>query len=307
MTGSAQDRLRDRFWLQRFRLRARLDSWFGVSRRLDAPVPHPERGRATRLPRRIWIYWEQGWSEAPPLVMACRKSWQDCNPDWELVSLDAHNVGDWLHPESLHSRRTMSRTHRSNLVRLNLLAREGGVWADATTYCSTPLTDWLPALMPGGFFAFSRPWRDRLLSSWFLAAEPQHPLVLGWLERVDRYWRLVERADFPFWVHRLFADACRTDRHFRRLWASTPRINAEEPHAVQFHALGSGDRERAMAALASPGVPVHKLNWRMPFPPPEEDSPLAMLLHGSEDSQPGGARPSATADGPDCSRARARP
>ena len=65
-----------------------------------------------------------------------------------------------------------SPNHRANVLRMELLARHGGVWVDATCFCVRPLDEWLPAQMSSGFFAFARPARSRLLANWFLAARP---------------------------------------------------------------------------------------------------------------------------------------
>ncbi|HEX8671696.1 MAG TPA: capsular polysaccharide synthesis protein, partial [Longimicrobium sp.] len=254
----------------------------GPPRRLDAPLPAGAAPRGGGVPGRVWIYWEQGWDQAPPLVAACRRSWAERNPDAEVVALDARTVLQWVDPESLFPHREMSLTHRSNLIRLNLLARHGGVWVDGTAFCATPLADWLPAVAQTGFFTFSRPGPDRLLSSWFLAAEPGHPLVLGWLARAERYWSLVEKADFYHWLHYLFADMCRDDRELRRHWRAVPRVSADGPHEVQFFALGRGNRDRVMETVRSNRVPVHKLSWRLGFPAPGQGTPLALLVHGAE-------------------------
>lgn len=270
----------DQFWLTLFRFRAWRDRRIGVPRRLDAPLPAGERIQGGGVPNRVWIYWEQGWEQAPPLVAACRGSWTERNPDVEIVALDARTVYDWIDPEQIFPDRTKSLSHKSDLIRLNLLARYGGVWADATTFCTTPLVDWLPPLTDTGFFAFTRPGRDRLISNWFIAAAPGHPLILGWLARAERYWRLVDQADFYFVFHYLFADMCRDDDDLRRLWRAVPRVSAAGPHEVQLFVPG-GDRHQVMETVKSNRVPIHKLNWRVDFPQPDEGTPLSLLLHGS--------------------------
>jgi capsular polysaccharide synthesis protein len=277
---SSRRRLGDLLWLWRFRLRAWRDLRLGVSRTLDRPdgAPPPSPGRG--LPRRIWIYWEQGWDEAPELVAACRRSWIDRNPDWELVSLDSANLSRHVAMGSETAGKPLSRNHLANMIRLRLLAGQGGVWVDATTFCSTPLTDWLPSLMETGFFAFSRPGKDRLLSTWFLASEPGHPLAAGWLDRAIRYWRLVDKADFYHWCHYLFADACRDDPRFRAFWAATPRLSADGPHQVQYRADRTDGIADLLESLAAARVPVHKLSWRLAWPPADAATPLAALLHG---------------------------
>ena len=58
----------------------------------------------------------------------------------------------------------------ANGVRLSLLDTHGGVWADATTWCRTPLSEWVTP-MPAEFFAFSLSGPDRMMANWFLASE----------------------------------------------------------------------------------------------------------------------------------------
>lgn len=81
-------------------------------------------------------------------------------------------------------------TPRSDLVRLDLLARHGGVWGDATCYCAVPLDSWLPAATSSGFFAFRcGPRGDRHIASWFLAASPSNAIILSMYEMMLPYWR----------------------------------------------------------------------------------------------------------------------
>ncbi len=255
----------DQAWLSRFRLERHWAHRFGASRRLDASIASKSVIPAAELPRRIWIYWKQGWSNAPALVDQCRRSWIEKNPDWEVVELDETNLGEWIDNASIFEHREMSVTHRSNLVRLHLLARHGGVWTDATVWCSSPLSAWLPDLLANGFFAFSRPGPDRLLATWFLVAQPAHPLVQAWQERVERYWRLVDKADFPYWFHHLFARMIRERRDMRRLWRISERVSAVPSLVSQFTAVGEPIPPVGPCRALEP-PPVHKLNWRFAMP-----------------------------------------
>src|SRR3954471_21109709 len=187
-------RIRDHAWLLRFRLRARLDRRFGVPAALDSRGS-TAKAVAHAVPRLLWLYWEQGWEAAPELVRLCRRSWEALNPGWAIICLDADSAS-WLVPrEAWQPRPAMRANHKANLLRLHLLARQGGVWADATTFCAAPLDAWLPPLVESGFFAFARPGPDRLLSTWLLAATPGHVLIEKWLAACLRYWRLTARAD----------------------------------------------------------------------------------------------------------------
>jgi hypothetical protein len=230
------------------------------------------------VPRRLWLYWEQGWDEAPELVRLCRRSWERLQPEWEIACLDGESAAALVPRSAWEPRPGMRANHKANLLRLHLLARHGGVWADATTFCAAPLEAWLPPLIGSGFFAFARPGRDRLLSTWLLAATPRHALVEKWLAACLRYWRLTGHADFYFWLPYLFADLCRRDREARAIWAAVPRVSAHPSHAVQRHAADTGETARVAALLAAGRVPVHKLDWRLTLPQAGARTPLAVLL-----------------------------
>jgi hypothetical protein len=281
-------RIGDYAWLLRFRLRARLDRRFGVPAALDP------RGRAAgapaagaALPRRLWLYWEQGWDEAPELVRRCRRSWERLNPGWEIACLDGRSAAALVPRKAWEPRPGMRANHKANLLRLHLLAGQGGLWADSTTFCATPIEAWLPPLMGEGFFAFARPGRDRLLSTWLLAAVPGHPLVERWLAACLRYWRLTAKADFYFWLPYLFADLCRSDPAARAMWAAVPHVPADPSHEVQRHSADIGETERIAALLAAGTVPVHKLDWRLPLPEAGGRTPLARLLARLDADQEG--------------------
>jgi hypothetical protein len=83
----------------------------------------------------------------------------------------------------------------SDVIRVDLLRRYGGIWADATTYCLRPLNDWIYPAIATGFFAFDRPTDDRMVSSWFLAAQRNSYIVDALFRRIRSYWN--ERSGEP--------------------------------------------------------------------------------------------------------------
>lgn len=275
------DRWPDHLWLERFRRRCLRDVREGVG--IAAPVPPLPDGRLIphAIPRRIWIHWYQGWREAPPLVRACQESWIKNNPDWEMISLDAQTEGHYADIANLLTGKKISSAGRSDLIRLSVLASYGGVWVDATTFCSVPLSYWLPHLLQSGFFAFSRPGIDRLLGTWFIASEPGGYLVERWLRMARRYWRLVDEADHYHWVHYLFTEMLRSDAKARSLWAFTPQVSADAPREVMRRATETEGIDDIRTLVTEPRVVVHKLDWRVAMPPGPEVTPLRTLLEGS--------------------------
>lgn len=126
------------------------------------------------------MYWHQGWSAAPAVARRCADTWRSRNPDWEIELLDGGSevAADCLR---LSQEAEPALPARSDLLRLALLARHGGVWADATLWCARPLDEWIDsAARPSGFFAYDQPTADRPVDTWFLAAAPGNYVARRW-------------------------------------------------------------------------------------------------------------------------------
>ena len=209
----------------------------------------------------------QGWGTAPPLVQACLQSWQRRNPAWTVRALTEDNLADHLDFAAVYpdvKAANMPAAALSDMIRVALLAEHGGVWADSTVFCSTPLDEWIDDSSTTGFFAFARPGPDRLLSSWFLASERGHPLTVEWRERVRDYWQDRDTADHYFWLHRLFSAAYSSKDSFRQFWDATPKIRSDGPHYfVPYDSRLAGRMtRRARARVLSGADPVYKLSHR---------------------------------------------
>jgi len=189
---------------------------------------------ALPVPRKIWGLWMQGWDSAPDIVRACRASWSLQNPYWTTNFLSADDLHEFVPASSpvrdLDAKKIPSAAF-SDIIRNELLARHGGVWVDATTYCLRPLDGWLGHAAASGFFAFSQPGVGRMLSSWFLAAESEGYIPRTWLKATYAYWDGRTKPDNYYWLHQLFAEGYRADASFKRIWDETPRLSAEGPHS----------------------------------------------------------------------------
>ncbi|MEA2663251.1 MAG: hypothetical protein QOI11_195 [Candidatus Eremiobacteraeota bacterium] len=232
-------------------------------------------GGGRPIPRTIWALWLQGWDEAPEIVQACRSTWESLNPSWSFQPLTLSSLPALLGADALRfvdSAHELPPEALSDVVRIALLERYGGVWADSTTYCLQPLDDWLSAAMPSGFFAFAKPGPDRMISSWFLAAAPGNALVERWAARTRAYWTERAERDHYFWFHHIFAACYANDAAFRAVWDATPEILAGgacvyEPYLENLWGPAS---ERDRRLVERPFTPLVKLTRRLPpgeYPP----------------------------------------
>ena len=180
----------------------------------------------------IWMEWEQGEADLRSLNgtdskysrdWRCVVGWRRLNPGWEVRLLDAASAPTYApHYGALVRRNNTDRVHRSDLLRLEVLSRYGGVWADISTCPVRALDAWLPeVLSPTGFFAFWRfPKRDATVdahcdqdlvthaafsiqcANYFMAvSQPQHRLVKGWLDALAlRLDALTPGEAAPYWL-----------------------------------------------------------------------------------------------------------
>ena len=229
-------------------------------------------------PKIIWLFWLQGWDKAPAIVQACLKTWKAHNPDWMIHALSAADLDDYMDAAVLSSSiagKDMPPEALSDLIRITLLERYGGVWVDSTVYCLKPLDAWLPEKFSSGFFAFANPGPDRMLSSWFLAASKGNYLVQEWRRRAVEYWAHHTERHHYFWFHYLFAEGYMSDPHFRTIWDSTPAVSANEPHHyAPYEKLIAPVSSSDLLLMESPPTPVLKLTHKLPEAQYARDSVL---------------------------------
>ena len=220
------------------------------------------------LTKKIWIYWQQGWDRAPDLIQASLRSWQVCNPGWQLNVLDQQSIPQVFGtkvPANL-GRADIPIEAYSDILRVELLTQFGGVWVDATTICAQPLDTWLaPHAAERAFFAFDSPGPDRAIATWFLYASPGSYCITALHATVQDYWRDRQERDDYFWLHKLFGHLLETDDVFTHLWQAAPHISAR--HRLHFGPedprLLAPPTQDDFDALASGQWPVIKLTRKM--------------------------------------------
>ena len=253
--------------------------------------------------RTIWTLWHQGFADAPPLVQACLESWRRFNPGWRVIALDRQSLPEYFDIAEVidRTRRDLDVTKISNLTRLCLLRRYGGLWTDATVFCLRPLDDWLDGAYDAGFFAFRNPARDRMMATWLIASEPDNPLLVAlhaafvdFVNRrnfsnqntafgryvVDRLTPILRqdvrrttlwlnplvqsllRAYPYFFFHYLFNRLILTRPDLRALWERVGPIEARPLHTLQNYAREPDTLADALSELERSDWQVQKLNWR---------------------------------------------
>ncbi|MGI8784421.1 MAG: capsular polysaccharide synthesis protein [Acidobacteriota bacterium] len=268
---------------------------FSQDERLAMP---PER----QLNRVVWMLWLQGFENSREVVRLCLHSWKTRNPTWKVVELNEENLSDYIDSDSLSTLRSLDikRNMLADLIRMYLISRHGGVWADATCFCCQPLDNWLHEYMASGFFAFRDPAPDRVLSNWFLAASKGNPLASIFYEkhrdffvknqfsmrthkdraRVNRISTVLNRnatlsqlwtypvmirtlRTYPYYIfHYHFARTVRQNDACREVWNRTPNFSARGPLKMFEAGLFSPMTDQLRDDLNQAKDPLYKLKWK---------------------------------------------
>ena len=92
----------------------------------------------------IWVCWWQGLEQAPPIVRTCIESIKKNAGKHKVIVLTDDNYRQYVQlPNWVEEKRKqgiITRTNYSDLLRLSLLAEHGGMWLDATFFCTESAT-----------------------------------------------------------------------------------------------------------------------------------------------------------------------
>ena len=205
---------------------------------VDAAINVPEDVPVHAGPRRVFTLWLQGEEQAPPLVRACLDSIRR-NSGAELVVLDAQTLFDWVSlPENILRKwreGKIKAAHFSDICRVELLYRHGGVWMDATDYLDAPLPEWL---WEADFFVYQG--GENLKGAYggiqncFIRGAKDAYILKVWREAIFAYW---EKEDRPvdYFVHQLlFCQAIAANPRAAELYARMPSMVQDPTHVLWY-------------------------------------------------------------------------
>lgn len=219
-------------------------------------VPH-EPVEQTGDPK-IFVYWEQGFDDAPPIVRANRERLERLHGA-DVVELDKERLHQLVDiPIDIRLHAESDRTHFSDIARFALLHRYGGIWLDATCLVTDSVLDRFDVLVRSGFFAFR--YHDALTSNWFLAAQPGNYVTGMMYQGLCEYWRRRDITVHYYMAHHMFESLYYLDQRFASIWDATIDLSSHPPHELQKAMQEPYSPERLEALLSHSFV--HKLTYK---------------------------------------------
>lgn len=190
-----------------------------------------------RISNKIFTCWFQGEGNAPKIVKECIKSMREQFPNNELVVITKDNMKDYLEiPDYILDKwdnGIISNTHMSDILRVALLSKYGGLWLDSTVYCTGDLKRYV--CDKNNLFVFKNEHKlikSHNLSSWLIYSKPNHPIIVNTYKILQEYWRTSKKLEDYFLFHLIFTICA---EKFKSEWDKIPFYTNIDPHVLQFY------------------------------------------------------------------------
>ena len=135
------------------------------------------------IPKILWAYWDGPETE---LLNISEKSWNTfALPEFKIYKLNRNNLYNWLNkndlPINFDNLGLVQR--QSDIIRLAILNKYGGVYIDFSTILQRNLDKWLSMVTnnKSNFVAFTTDSDNKnVIENWFLATSKNNPIILEW-------------------------------------------------------------------------------------------------------------------------------
>lgn len=219
------------------------------------------------MSKKLWICWFQGLKKLnkTSLHFKCIQKWVTLNPKWDITILDFDNIDDYA-PEFFQVNEyspKRSLTAQSDLLRLIILKKFGGIWVDATVYPVESLDNFIYDLLDSNsFFAYRFIYNNKHLAkpsegknfkeiaTWFLCSlNPEELIFKLWLKNfLNLYMNTKTWSPLPanrqwdyFSLHYCFVDLYDNNKKINNLINNMTQVDQSAPHSAHF--LGWKNKE----------------------------------------------------------------
>ena len=230
----------------------------------DEPIINDEK--IIEKSNKIWICWFQGIENAPELVKACYNSVLKNYKDKEIIVLTEENYKKYVDmPEHIikkWEKGYITFAHFSDILRIELLSKYGGLWLDSTIF--TTKRSELVFNENIELFVFKQVDLDRknslsvVASNWLIYANKNNNIINLTKKLLYYYWKDYNYAINYNIFHIFFKLATEV---YKDEWKNVPTFNNISPHILQYE-LNDDFKEIRFNEIKNMSD-FHKLNWRI--------------------------------------------
>ncbi len=215
--------------------------------------------------KKIWICWLQGIENSPHIVKKCFQSIKENLFDNEIILIDNKNISNYVQfPDYIMKKwkkGMISNTHLTDLLRLELLTRYGGIWLDATVLCTSgniPDFFWNSDLF---FYQCLKPGRNghtHVGSSWLISAKRNNRVLMAVKYLCYEYWKEHNYLIDYFLLHDMMSIVL---EYYPEEWKKVIPCDNSTPHILLLRLFEQYD-ESIWTAIKNQTI-FHKLSYKI--------------------------------------------
>lgn len=221
--------------------------------------------KSVRINKTIFVYWKQGFENAPTIVKKCAESIKSHAGNYDVLFLTKNNLIDYCILPSCVIKKydtgTISEALFSDLIRINLLFFYGGIWCDATCFWSSEMYDYVER---SDVFFFKASLLRKISpiegSSWFIKANQGNVLLKRTQLFLFEWFQHYNFIPNYYFFHLVMSFLIKEDDECADLWKRIPYICNMNPHVFLFHFDSDFDKEEYLWLLNS--CFIHKLTYK---------------------------------------------
>ena len=215
---------------------------------------------------KVWVCWFQGMDKAPDLVKVCYKSLKNNLTDREIILITNDNMCEYVEfPDYIldkWKKGQITNTHMTDLLRLELLIKYGGMWIDSTVLCTSRRENIPDYFFDSELFMYQilKPGRDgqaQPISSWLISAKSNNKILIMTRYLCYEYWKNnTELVDY-FLFHDFLVISL---EHNKEEWDKIIPRDSAAPHCLLLRLFDNYDE--MMWKSMKEQTPFHKLTYK---------------------------------------------
>lgn len=215
---------------------------------------------------KVWVCWFQGMENAPVLIQRCFESLKKNLTDRDIILITSDNMFDYVQfPDYIIEKwktGQITHTHMTDLLRLELLIRYGGMWLDATVFCTRKIEEIPSYYFDSELFLYQslKPGRDghsHLTSSWLMSAKTNNKLLMSIRYLCYEYWKeSIQMLDY-FLLHDFISIVL---EYYQDDWKRIVPSDNATPHILLLRLFDQYDEQ--MWEAIKEQTPFHKMTYK---------------------------------------------
>lgn len=187
---------------------------------------------------KVWFFWLQGIENAPEIVKICYNSAKNNLKDKEVILITEKNMFEYIEFPNFIIEKwkngIISNTHLSDLLRLELLINYGGLWLDATVFCSSsniPEHIFDSDLFFYQHLTLNKNGHSTFISSWLISAKSNDKILMATRYLLYEYWKKNNYMIDYFLLHQFMTIAL---EFYPKIWEKVIPVDNSTAHILQY-------------------------------------------------------------------------